>query len=401
MTNYSDINIEWQSEITAKMGYGLQARRMLKPLIDGGAKVKIIPDEDYLPAHMRIDDPYWNNIIEQSKSMLDAPIRICYCLPNRYKPDPNKITVGYSMWETTEYPKEWAAIINKTCDYFLAGCKSLVDSAKAASISCPIHYMNATLDTNDWNPEGPKLSINEIPDTDIKFLFIGNFIPRKNLEELLLGFAVAFENVTDVSLIIKTWSTVDTAEGKNHISQAIRHMYDKAKGLERKPKVSIITDILDEEQILQLMRSCDVYTSVSRGEGFDLPLMQAMSMEKVIVTTRFLAHGDYLDDSNSINVPFTLTPCVAASSPLYDAYQMWSSPDMKNYIKALREAYKGVKEKSLQTIKVNARKTIESKFSIAVNTDHIANTIRNILKETNEKKQQNSKELIQKMAIQV
>jgi len=398
MTDYSDIHIEWQSEVTAKMGYGLQARRMLKPLIDGGAKVKLIPDEDYLQPHMKIDNPFWNKQIEDSKNMPDAPIRIMYCLPPRYKPEPGRINIGYTMWETTKYPRPWVDIINKTSDIFFAGCDALVDSAKDGGVTRPVIPMNATLDTQEWNPQGPRININEVPQNDVKFLFIGNFIPRKNLEQLLLGFAVAFEGIPDVSLIIKTWSHQNTAEGKKHISDAIRHLLGKASGLSSRPRVSVISDILNEDQIMALIRSCDVYTSVSKGEGFDLPMMQAMSMEKKILTTRFLAHGDYLTDDNSIDVPFTMTPCVDAAAPLYDSYQMWSAPNMEEYINKLRLAYTSVKQGTHKHLGVNARKTIIDKYGVKANTDYLANTIRDIKLGKYAEPQQDFKQAIKQLA---
>lgn len=396
--DYSDIKIDWQSEVTAKMGYGLQTRRMLKPLIDGGADIKFIPDEDYLPPYMKIEDPFWLDQIEKSKSKPDSKVRVCYCLPHRYKPNPQAKTVGYTMWETDQYPRQWADIINRTCNYFFAGCNSLVSSAIKAKINVPIIPVNATLDVDSWTPEGPITNISEIPPGTIKFLFIGNFIPRKNLEQLLTGFACAFEGYTDVALIIKTWSSSNDANGKKHISDSIRHLYNKTTGLSSKPKVSVITDILDEDQMISLIRGCDVYTSVSKGEGFDLPMMQAMALEKLIVTTRFLAHSDYLTDQNSINVEYTFAPCVDAMAPLYDSYQHWSSPDMESYILSLRQAYMHIKNGTADSIKKNARLTIVEKYSNKVNTEVLANTLRKIMSGAYDTKK-NIKESIKKVVL--
>jgi len=390
MKDYSDIKIDWHSEITAKMGYGLQARRMLKPLIDGGADIKLIPDEDYLPPFMKINDPYWDEQIEKSKIKPDSPIRVSYCLPNRYRFNQNSFKIGYSMWETDQYPREWAHHINNTCDMFLAGCPSLLESAKKANIKIPIEVANATLDVSEWVPDGHKVYPSEISKDNVKFLFIGNFIPRKNLEQLILGFAAAFEGCPDVSLIIKTWSHTNDANGKKHIAEAIRHLYNKVTGLISKPKISIITDILDENQIIGLIRGCDAYVSVSKGEGFDLPMMQAMALEKLIVTTRFLAHGDYLNDSNSINIKYTMCPCYDAVAPLYDTYQMWSSPDMESYIESLRTSYNLIKKGEHIKYGKEARNTIINNFSPDVNTEKIAKIFRDIKRKnyklsTNEK----------------
>lgn len=392
---YSDLKFTWFSEISAKMGYGLQTRRMLKPLIEGGADIKLIPDEDYLPQHMKIEDPFWKEQLELSKTKPDNPIRIHYCLATRARPDPNAINIMYCMWETNQYPRQWASIINKNFQVFFAGCNSLVDSAKKADISIPIVPINATLDIKDWDPAGPKLNLNEVPSNYVKFLFIGNFIPRKNIEDLLLGFNVAFEGIQDVALIIKTWSQNNDAAGKKHIAEALRHLNNKAVGLVHKPKVTLITDILEEDQIKALIRTSDAYVSVSKGEGFDLPMMQAMSLEKLIVSDRFLAHSDYLNDQNSIHIKHSLTPCVDAHAPLYDSYQLWSRVDMESYINSLRQAYTVIKEGKQRSYGVAARQTVVNNFSEEVNTEKIANIIRSIKYEKKENVKDSIKKLVQ------
>jgi hypothetical protein len=150
--------------------------------------------------------------------------------------------------------------------------------------------------------------------------------------------------------------------------------------------------------MISLIRGCDVYTSVSKGEGFDLPMMQAMALEKLIVTTRFLAHSDYLTDQNSINVEYTFAPCVDAMAPLYDSYQHWSSPDMESYILSLRRAYMYIKNGTADSIKKNARLTIVEKYSNKVNTEVLANTLRKIMSGAYDTKK-NIKESIKKVVL--
>lgn len=399
MSNYKDIKIDWLSEISAIAGYGLQARRMLRPLIEGGADIKIIPDEDYLPDFMKIDDPFWKEQIELSKSKAENSLRICWCLPPRAKINPKAKNVFYAQWETTQYPNEWVPIINSKAHTFLVGCNALVQSARNANITRPIVPLYGTIDTDLWKPEGDILGINEISNEQIKFLFIGNFIPRKNLEELIYGFSVAFQGQKDVALIIKTWSGSNTAEGKSHIHAALKSLQDKLTGI-NKPKICLITDLLDESKLVKLVRGCDVYTSVSKGEGLDLPVMQAMAMEKLIVTTRFLAHRDYLNDSNSLDVNFSLDPCRDAAAPLYDSYQYWSRPDMYHYITQLRQAYSIIKKDKQHSFGKEARKTM-LKYNKENNTPAIANVIRSITNhEEGKAKEINISELVKNLSKQ-
>lgn len=97
-----DIYIEWRGEILAKIGYGIQARRILDLIYRAGIKVKLLPAENYLPPNMKIDDPLWINRIEESKSLPAAPIRINYCIPTVAEFSPTAFNILYTMWETNK-----------------------------------------------------------------------------------------------------------------------------------------------------------------------------------------------------------------------------------------------------------------------------------------------------------
>jgi hypothetical protein len=103
-------------------------------------------------------------------------------------------------------------------------------------------------------------------------------------------------------------------------------------------------------------------------------------MGKVMVSTRFLAHDYYMDNSNSIVVKHSLTPVVDAKAPFYTADQMWSRPDMEDYIKGLQRAYLMYKNKTgeLKDMKAAARKTIIDQFSPDVVTKHLVEILKGI-----------------------
>lgn len=275
--------------------------------------------------------------------------------------------------ETTHFPKEWIPIIN-SADRFWVGTPSLKQSAINSGVEVPIGLMNATIDSSEWSPEGPISNITEIPKNAVKFMFVADWIPRKNYEELIIGYLTAFSGVTDTALIIKTWSNAPGIAGRKSIEDAIRHFSNKLIGID-KPKIYLVTDLLPEDQLIALMRGADVYTSVSHGEGFDLPMVQAMSLEKLIVSTPFLAHGDYLTLDNSLPVRFTMTPVYDAVAPLYHAYQLWSKPDMWDFINKLRSAYQMVKTGKAKEMGKKAKETVDKLFSPENNTKLIVEEI--------------------------
>lgn len=337
MTTY----IEWRGEILAQVGYGIQARRILDVLYDRGVQIKLIPAEDYIPEANRITDPKWLARIEQSKAMPPAPIRINYCIPPVAEYSQTAFNVIYAMWETDKYPREWIQKINQS-HLFIAGCPSLVNSARKAGVNKPIEWLYPPIDRKLWSPGKDKIDIPGVDEDTVVFMFIGNWLPRKNFDDLLLAYSYAFSGYKDTMLLIKTWGGNNSFEFKNQLLQNVQNKLGRFSYIDH-PKRAIVTDMLPEEQVVKFMRNADFYFSMSHGEGLDLPMVQAMSMGIIPITTRFLAHGDYLDNFNSIEVKHSLTPIVDAGAPYYTTDQMWSRPDVGDAIKKLRSAYKAKK----------------------------------------------------------
>jgi glycosyltransferase involved in cell wall biosynthesis len=379
MEKYSDIHIEWRSEINGLTNkYSALSRTILKPLISGGAKVKILLDEDYLQAHHKIQDPYWDKVIQESSNVPDAPVRINHCIPNRIHPIKGKTNISFLNWETTKMPEEWVPLLNNTCDHIFVTCNSLEKVIHESDIRVPVSTIGASIDIDKWTPEGPITTLTGVEKTDVKFLYNANFIPRKNFEDIITSFCLAFDGITDVVLILKTFAAANTAQQKKQVTQAISGMAAKVSGVGKRPKISIVTDLMSETQIISFMRGCDVYVSSSRGEGFDCPLAQAMSMEKLIVSNRFLGHGDCLTDDNSINVDYHLIPAIDPSNPLHKANQRWASNDIDSFISAMQLAYTSIKSGTHKHLKDNARIAAQETFSPEVVADNLANKIREI-----------------------
>ena len=66
--------------------------------------------------------------------------------------------------------------------------------------------------------------------------------------------------------------------------------------------------------------------------------------------------------------------------PHYTADQMWSRPNVDDYMDQLRAAYKLVKDGGgrLEDMQMAARKTIEDKFNEKTITDNVIKTITNL-----------------------
>jgi len=378
MTDYSDLSFDWCSEVLTDIGYSIQARRILEPLYKGGANIKLIQNEAYMPAERLLDLPIWKQRIEDSEKMEDTGIRISFSVPSLYRKASKGLNIGYTMWETTRYPREWMGEIN-SLDRFWVGSEALVKSAKESGVRVPVDAVTACLDTTEWDSEGAGVEFAGLDEDTIVFMYIGSWIPRKNFPDLLTAFACEFDGQSDVALVIKTWGGDNSANFRSQVTGALQGHLNSLQGVSR-PKISLIMDILEEKQIMKMLRRANIYTSPSRGEGFDLPLVQAMACGCLPVVNNFLAHGDYVTKDNAILYDWSYTPVYNAAVPLYHAYQQWSAPDLGSYMKSLREAYNIFRDDKdkLKKMTDNARETVQEHYDPVKNADRIATLIREV-----------------------
>ena len=384
MSDYSKLKIEWCGEILADIGYGVQARAILRPLIQGGADVKIIPAEDYVPESRRIKDPFWLACIEASKTKPDMPIRVNFSIPPQYRPRPGAINIGYTMWETTRLPNEWLPIM-RSMNHLFVQSESVVDyytvNSPLFQEGTPNPKVSVVRPTfEDPSNVGNKLHINEIPDNVIKFMFSSNWVPRKNHADLITAFTAALGGVEDAALILKCWPMDDSVTNKRNIEGGIRHYTDRLRGLPR-AKIHLIYDLMSSQAMQGLIRNCDVYVSASRAEGFDSATVAAMAMEKLVIGIPFGIKRDYLTSTCSLPVEYSLEPIIDSAAPGYDPYQSWARPNMESLIYNIRLAYEMKKDSNRTTQNImgltatqlgqNAREKVLGLFSKETNTQKI------------------------------
>ena len=65
------------------------------------------------------------------------------------------------------------------------------------------------------------------------------------------------------------------------------------------PHINIIEDDLSDEEILYLYNASDALVAPSRGEGFGLPIAEAMYLNIPVITTSWGGQKDFCDNTNS------------------------------------------------------------------------------------------------------
>ncbi len=135
----------------------------------------------------------------------------------------------------------------------------------------------------------------------LKFLFLGGTIPRKGIDILLTAYISTFKSNDNVCLVIK-----DLGGDSFYRGQTAKKLIEQSQINSDAPEIEYIDDKLSDEQIAALYRSCNVFVSPYRGEGFSLPTLEAMACGLPVVVTKGGATDDYVDESIGWQIPADL-----------------------------------------------------------------------------------------------
>lgn len=150
-------------------------------------------------------------------------------------------------------------------------------------------------------------------DTKFNFLLFGQLTgrstvtDRKNTFNSIKWFCETFADDEDVGLIIKTNNGRESKIDRYITRDMLRQLLQSV----RKgpfPRVHLLHGILDDSEIASLYRHPDIKAlfSLTRGEGFGLPMLEAAASGLPVIATNWSAHLDFLNLGRFIKLDFDL-----------------------------------------------------------------------------------------------
>ena len=138
---------------------------------------------------------------------------------------------------------------------------------------------------------------------EFRLLFVGGTIHRKGIDVLLAAFARAFRPGDGVGLVIKEMGSKSFYRGQTAEAEiaALR---------ERGYAVEYIDRILSEAEMAGLYCACDALVQPFRGEGFGLPIIEAMACGLPVIITGAGPALDYASDKTAYLIPAERRPLV-------------------------------------------------------------------------------------------
>ena len=234
-------------------------------------------------------------------------------------------TIACCVWENEEFPQEYVEPLRLvreiwTPSYFSR--QSMLPYFSDVSVLPHVVRRHRT------SPEDLAFAEAALGASNNSFRFfsiVDSINPRKNLTGLLKAFFSLRALLADkVVLVLKQYrATVECSA---------------------LPGVISIAGDLTQGRMAALHKLCHAYVSAHHAEGWGLGLSEAMAYGKPVIATAYSGNMDYMDEHNSLPVPYSLAPVSAEMClriPLFRPGMRWAEIDPAALVLSMRRAAEG------------------------------------------------------------
>lgn len=245
------------------------------------------------------------------------PLTIAYAPTEYYSRIPYaRHLIGYTMWETSTLPPHFREAMSQTTAVWVP-TEMQRRLLWANGVNRQIEVVPLGVDVNHFRYREP------VERDEFVVLALGALSTRKGPAEIVRAFEIASDGDPNWRLILKSHMV------------ALPRLTD--------PRITVLNGVAAQSAIRDLYYQSDAYLSMSRGEGFNLPLVEAMACGLECVYPAHTSMTELADET----VAYPIYGAVEEPVPIMDGYPAgcgtWLRPDVDEAARRLREAHENVK----------------------------------------------------------
>lgn len=160
-----------------------------------------------------------------------------------------------------------------------------------------------------------------------------SFVQRKNPLGTIAAFLRAFprDGGEAVRLVIKT-------QNRGKIADPVQiAIWDRVDALiAGDPRITLINETLDYDDLLRLKKGCDAYVSLHRSEGWGFGMIEAMNLGVPVLATAYSGNMDFCSEDTAWLVDYAEVELQPGDYIFVRPGQHWAEPDEADAARQMR-----------------------------------------------------------------
>jgi glycosyltransferase involved in cell wall biosynthesis len=327
-------------------GHDHHVREFVRSLAGFGVRVQLMDVPEWsaarLPAHLA--DPWFGTL----EAPVPADVAVHFCMPPQVTETGHRLAINYTMFEATRVPAAWVAHGRRQAAVIVPTQSSVAAwSASGFPVSrlrvCPLG-----VDPRLFHPGVAPLDLvdrrgRRVAEYGTRVLNVSEVSPRKNLVALVRAWLRATHVDDDAVLILKL--------GRSQPGRTLRLLRDidameGSLGRTRRDAASILfyDEVLGDRQMPALFAAATHYWSMSHGEGWDQPMVEAAASGLRLIAPAHSAYLAYLDPSVARLIPARQVPARVDGDDWLASLVSgadWWEPNEEAAVEVIRDAIAG------------------------------------------------------------
>jgi GT2 family glycosyltransferase len=323
--------LHWQSILNFPTGYATSSRELLRALDAHGVRVTYEylygPGTVFPPLEPPDSGDYMLEVIRGRPRPRRPAVAVVYGQGDELQRNRGRHKVGYTMLEVDGFPADWVRQANRMDEVWVPSTFNR-DGLLRCGVKRPVEVMPLGVDPCHFHPG---ITGYRNPHGEYVFLSVFEWGERKEPWLLLQAFNETFSADEPVRLVCKVMNRDPEVSVKAEIA--------KLRLRDGGGRTSYLFNVeLPYHQLAALYRSADCFVVASRGEGWNLPLMEAMACGLPAIATDWGGQADFLHEGIAYPLAVRgLVPAIA-KCPYYDGFS-WAEPDADHLRHLLRHVY--------------------------------------------------------------
>lgn len=337
--------LNYVGRVNCVTGYGGAARHQIHVLRSHGLRLRIVDAGSTSDPDPSGETPWMQACRKSDPLGRELPRgTIFHVAPNcladwrRKLPRPH---ISVSVWETSRLPAAWVGILNGF-DQVWCATEWQAEVYRASGVSpSKVRLVPFAVAPELYPLDGdPPLNGHKGGQKAGPTVFgaVFQWTERKAPAALLGAFVTAFQRGEDVTLRLKVYEGDNPGGG---VEAKVREILAAYQLTGPAPRVEVISRRLSHAETLAFYSGLDCYVSSHRGEGFGLPIAEALLLGRQVIATDWSAPAEYAAGLYHPVAYALEAPHSMGWQPFYFADQEWAAPELGSLSAWMQEVHHG------------------------------------------------------------